>query len=77
MVAMSREFFVQSGIPIQLNPAISRTNKCSMHRNPTTCRLNSRKWPPSNLEQPQIAHLESNPQGVYIMLCAVFNLCYV
>ena len=33
-----------------------------LHRNPT----NSRKWPPSNLEQPQIAHFESNPQGVRV-----------
>ena len=47
-------------------------SKYDQHRNLSSSKLtsrnptNSNKWTPSNLEQPQIAHFESNPQGVRV-----------
>ena len=47
-------------------------SKYDQHRNLSSSKLTSRnptnssKWTPSNLEQPQIAHFESNPQGVRV-----------
>ena len=62
LVTLSREFLVQSRIPIQLNLAISRIHQCSMHRNPRTCQLKNRKWPRAIWSNPRLHTLRATPK---------------